>query len=145
MIQTIANCKILELPKIQDKRGTLTYLEALRHVPFEIRRAYWIYDVPGGEVRGGHAYKTLEEVIIAVSGSFDVAVNDGEDRRIFTMNRAYFGLYTPGMIWRDLENFSTNAVCLALASNPYDAGDYVRDHKLYRQLQKSGRQNDHGR
>ncbi|HEX9024711.1 MAG TPA: FdtA/QdtA family cupin domain-containing protein, partial [Geobacteraceae bacterium] len=97
-------------------------------IPFTIKRAYWIYDVPGGEVRGGHSYRTLQELIVAVSGSFDVVVDDGRERRVFSLNRSYYGLYVPNMIWRDLENFSTNSLCLILASEVYSEADYIRDY-----------------
>src|SRR3954453_20884968 len=107
----IAGCDIVELPRIEDARGNLTFVEGMSHVPFEIRRAYWIYDVPGGAVRGGHAYATLQEFMIALSGSFDVVVDDGRSRRTFTLNRSYRGLYVPQMMWRQVGNFSTNAVC----------------------------------
>jgi len=124
----IAGCDIVELPRIEDARGNLTFVEGMSHVPFEIRRAYWIYDVPGGAVRGGHAYATLQEFMIALSGSFDVVVDDGRSRRTFTLNRSYRGLYVPQMMWRQVGNFSTNAVCLILASAPFDESDYVRDY-----------------
>jgi dTDP-4-dehydrorhamnose 3,5-epimerase-like enzyme len=124
--------QMIELPRISDSRGTLTFLEAEQHVPFAIRRAYWIYDVPGGEVRGAHAYRQLHEFIIAVSGSFDVALDDGRAETVFPLNRAYQGLYVPSMLWRQLRNFSTNAVALILASAPYDADDYVRDYDEFR-------------
>lgn len=136
-MNTIDNIRIVELPKIQDPRGNLTFLESHRHIPFRIRRAYWIYDVPGGEVRGGHAYKQLQEFIISLSGSFDVILDDGESRRTFLLNRSYFGLYVPNMIWRQLENFSTNAVTLILASMPYEEGDYLRNYEHYLKLRKA--------
>jgi dTDP-4-dehydrorhamnose 3,5-epimerase-like enzyme len=125
------DCRIIQLPKIFDLRGNLTFVEGKRHIPFEIARVYWIYDVPGGEVRGGHAYRELQEFIIALSGSFDLVLDDGRTKKTFLLNRSYFGLYVPRMIWRHIENFSTNAVCLILASLPYSAGDYVRDYKLF--------------
>jgi hypothetical protein len=127
---TVDDCTILQLPKIPDVRGNLTYVEGGVHVPFSIRRVYWIYDVPGGEV-GGHAYRTLQEVIIALSGSFDVLVSDGVNRRTIPMNRSYYGLYVPQMMWRQLANFSTNAVCLILASNPFDESDYIRRYDTF--------------
>src|SRR4051812_6979368 len=129
---------LLELPRIADSRGTLTFLEAEHHVPFAIRRAYWIYDVPGGEVRGAHAYRTLQEFIIAVSGSFDVALDDGRVESLFPLNRAYQGLYVPSLLWRQLRNFSTNSVALILASEPYDETDYVRDYDEFRGLVRHG-------
>jgi WxcM-like, C-terminal. len=131
---TVADCRIIELPRIIDPRGNLTFLEGQRHVPFAIRRVYWIYDVPGGEVRGGHAYRQLEEVVISLSGSFDVVVDDGGQKRVISLNRSYYGLLLPRMIWRHVENFSTNSVCLAVASTPYDVRDYVRDYDEFRRL-----------
>ena len=104
--------RIINLPKIEDQRGNLTFVEELNHIPFKIKRVYWIYDVPGGEVRGGHAYKKNQEFIIALSGSFDVIINDGNRRKKFSLNRSYYGLYVPNMLWRSLENFSTNSLCL---------------------------------
>ncbi len=124
----VQECKIIELPKVSDPRGNLTFIEGDRNIPFTIKRAYWIYDVPGGEVRGGHSYRTLQELIVAVSGSFDVVVDDGRERRVFSLNRSYYGLYVPNMIWRDLENFSTNSLCLILASEVYSEADYIRDY-----------------
>jgi dTDP-4-dehydrorhamnose 3,5-epimerase-like enzyme len=129
MTAPTAHCRLIDLPKIPDARGNLTFIEGGEHVPFAIRRAYWIYDVPGGERRGGHAYRTLEEFFVALSGSFDVVVDDGRgDVRHVVLNRSYFGLHVPPMTWRHLENFSTNAVCLILASQRYDEADYLRDH-----------------
>ena len=128
MIHTLEDCYTAELPKIHDPRGNLTFVEQNRHVPFEIRRAYWIYGVPGGEKRGGHAYRRLHEMIIVLSGSLEVHLDDGTRRRTQLMSRSYVGLYVPNMIWRELESFSTNAVCLILASEPYSEADYIRDH-----------------
>ncbi|MEA1967687.1 MAG: FdtA/QdtA family cupin domain-containing protein [Thermodesulfobacteriota bacterium] len=119
---------IIELPKIHDPRGNLSFLESMRHIPFRIKRSYWIYDVPGGEVRGGHAYKKLHEFFIALSGSFDVVVDNGKNNRIFSLNRSYFGLYVPNMMWREIKNFSTNSVCLILSSLPYSKDDYLRKY-----------------
>jgi hypothetical protein len=131
-LRALRDCQIVQLPKISDPRGNLTFAESRRNIPFEIRRAYWIYDVPGGENRGGgHAYRTLEEFVIALSGSFDVVVDDGTESRQFTLNRSYFGLHLPSTLWRRIENFSTNAVCLVLASGPYDVDDYIRDHEAF--------------
>ncbi len=121
----------IELPTVTDPRGKLTFVEGDRHVPFPIRRAYWIYDVPGGEVRGGHAYRALEEVMIAISGSFDVRLDDGVRSEVVSLNRSYYGLHVPPMTWRQLENFSTNGVCLILASLPYSEGDYIRDRDAF--------------
>jgi hypothetical protein len=127
--------ELIKLPKILDGRGNLSFMENNKHIPIEIKRVYWIYDVPGGEIRGGHAYKKLNEVIIALSGSFDVAVVDGTGReQIFNLNRSYEGLYVPGMTWRQLRHFSTNAVSIILASRPYEPEDYIYDYNLFRTL-----------
>lgn len=125
------DCKTTPLPKISDDRGNLSFIEVGRPVPFIIQRTYWIYDVPGGEVRGGHAYKELQEFFVALSGSFDVVLDDGKERKIVSLNRSYFGLYVPNMIWRHLENFATNSVCLIMASLPYSKEDYIRDYESY--------------
>lgn len=117
--------RIIELPKILDKRGNISIIEEIKNVPFKIKRTHWIYDVPGGEKRGGHAYKNNEEFIVALSGSFDVVVDDGKERKIFSLNRSYYGLYVPNGIWREMNNFSTNAVALVLDSTEYDAEDYI--------------------
>ena len=124
----------INLPKISDPRGNLSFLESGNHIPFEIKRAYWIYDVPGGQIRGGHAYKTLNEFIIALSGSFDVVLDDGKKEEIFSLNRSYYGLYVPNGIWRRLENFSTNSLCLILASEVYNPDDYIYDYYKFKQL-----------
>ncbi len=124
--------KIISFPKILDDRGNLSFIENDTHIPFEIERAYWIYDVPGGEVRGGHAYKELQEVIIALSGSFDVAIDDGKGReQVYNLNRSYEGLYVPGMTWRQIRHFSTNSVALILASLPYKEKDYIYNYNEY--------------
>jgi dTDP-4-dehydrorhamnose 3,5-epimerase-like enzyme len=128
---SLADCRIIDLPKISDPRGNLTFLEGGKHIPFDIKRAYWIYDVPGGEKRGGHAYKSLHEFIIALSGSFDVVINDGREKKTFSLNRSYFGLYVPSMMWRTIENYSTNGVTLILASEHYDPNDYIRDYTAF--------------
>jgi mannose-6-phosphate isomerase-like protein (cupin superfamily) len=117
--------RLLELPRIPDRRGNLTFLEGSDHVPFTIARVYWIYEVPGGAQRGGHAYHRLEEVFVALSGSFDLVLDDGRTSRTCQLNRSYLGLYVPPLTWRRLENFSTNAVCLILASRPYEEDDYL--------------------
>lgn len=119
--------KIIQLPKIQDPRGNLSFFENLGQIPFEIARTYWIYDVPGGETRGSHAFKEQQEFVIALSGSFDVVLNDGEKEEKFTLNRSYHGLYIPKMVWRTLENFSTNSLALIVSDKMYDEGDYIRD------------------
>jgi dTDP-4-dehydrorhamnose 3,5-epimerase-like enzyme len=131
---SVAGCAVVALPRIRDPRGNLTFIESERHVPFVVRRTYWIYDVPGGEVRGGHAYRELDEMVVSLSGSFDVVLDDGRDKRVVSLNRSYYGLLVPRMIWRHLENFSTNAVGLVLASTAYDAADYIRDYEEFRRL-----------
>ena len=123
--------RMIEFPKILDKRGNLSFFENDKHIPFSIARAYWIYDVPGGETRGGHAYQTLHEVIVALSGSFSVVLNDGSEEKIFTLNRSYYGLYVPKMIWRHLEDFSTNSLALIVASEAYNANDYIRNFEVF--------------
>jgi hypothetical protein len=125
------DCNIISLPKIQDPRGNLSFIETGRSLPFVIQRTYWIYDVPGGEIRGGHAYLELQEFFIALSGSFDVVLDDGKERKTVSLNRSYFGLYVPSMIWRHLENFATNSVCLIIASLPYAKENYIRDYESY--------------
>ena len=137
MGETVEHCRLLDFPKIHDPRGNLTFVEAEEHVPFAIRRVYWIYGVPGGEKRGGHAYRELHEVVIALSGSFQVHVDDGVRRSSHLLNRGYVGLYVPNMIWRELDHFSTNAVCLILASARYDPDDYVRDKLEYLAAQRA--------
>ncbi len=118
---------ISQLPKFLDKRGNLSFIEEFKQIPFKIERTYWIYDVPGGEHRGGHAYKQNEEFIIALSGSFDVILNDGSESKVYSLNRSYYGLYVPKGLWREMNNFSTNSLALVLASRPYDENDYIRD------------------
>lgn len=120
------NAEILQLPKILDRRGNLSVIEQFSNVPFKIERCFWIYDVPGGETRGGHAYKNTQEFIVALSGSFDVIINDGIKEHKFSLNRSYYGLYVPDMTWRQMLNFSTNSLALVLASTPYKADDYIR-------------------
>jgi dTDP-4-dehydrorhamnose 3,5-epimerase-like enzyme len=127
----LSDCRIVELPKISDPRGNLTFVEGGVHIPFDIKRVYYLYDVPGGAERGGHAHKALHQLIVAMSGSFDVLLDDGQEKRRFHMNRSYFGLYVCPMIWRELDNFSSGAVCMVLASNLYDPEDYYRDYGLF--------------
>jgi dTDP-4-dehydrorhamnose 3,5-epimerase-like enzyme len=134
---TIDDCVTIQLPKIPDVRGNLTYIEGSTHVPFTMHRVYWIYDVPGGEVRGGHAYRELQEVLVAMSGSFDVTVRDGFRSKTVTLNRSYNGLYIPRMMWRQVGNFSTNAVCLVLASAAYDESDYIRHYDVLQTLRSA--------
>lgn len=132
----IEDVRLIQLPKILDDRGNLTFFENEKQLPFTMARSYWIYDVPGGEVRGGHAYKTLQEFIIALSGSFDILLDDGHSQKRFTLNRSYLGLYIPKMIWRHMENFSTNSVALIVADKPYDEAEYIRDITLYKNQQQ---------
>lgn len=128
--------KIIDLPKFLDARGNLSFIEELKHVPFEIKRSYWIYDVPGGEVRGGHAYRENEEFIVALSGSFSVILNDGNQEKEYHLNRSYYGLYVPKMLWRKMENFSTNSLALVLSSTSYNEHDYIRDYEEFKILTK---------
>ncbi|MDX5447031.1 MAG: FdtA/QdtA family cupin domain-containing protein [Bacteroidota bacterium] len=126
--------RIIDLPKVEDPRGNLTFLQSPGALPFDVKRVFWTYDVPGGDVRGGHAYKQQQEVIIALCGSFDVKTVDQEGvERIFHMNRSYVGLWLPPMVWRHIENFSTNAISLHLSDREFDAGDYIRDHGNFEQ------------
>ena len=124
---TLNDVKIINLPKIPDPRGNLSFIEEHHHVPFKIERTYWIYDVPGGQIRGGHAFKEQQELVVAISGSFDVIINDGKEENRFHLNRSYFGLYIPCGLWRQMDNFSTNSVVLVLSSTLYDEADYTRD------------------
>lgn len=128
---SIDNCQILQLPKIADPRGNLTFIEGGSHIPFDIRRVYYLYDVPGGAERGGHAHKALHQLIIAMSGSFDVLLDDGKEKKRVHLNRSYSGLYVCPMIWRELDNFSSGSVCMVLASNIYDESDYYRDYNEF--------------
>lgn len=134
MNNTFLSPGLVDLPKFLDQRGNLSFIEEENHLPFRIKRVYWIYDVPGGEHRGGHAFRNTEELIVALSGSFDVVLNDGKKEHRFSLNRSYYGLYVPAMIWRVLENFSTNSLALIIASTEYEANDYIRDFELFRQL-----------
>jgi hypothetical protein len=125
---TINDCRLIELPKVVDRRGNLTFIEGGRHVPFEIRRVYYLYDVPGGAERGGHAHKDLHQFLVAMSGSFDVWIDGGHGKHRFHLNRSYYGLYVCPMIWRQIDNFSSGSVCMVLASEFYDEKDYYRDY-----------------
>jgi dTDP-4-dehydrorhamnose 3,5-epimerase-like enzyme len=125
------SAQLINLPRILDERGNLSFIEENNHIPFKIKRVYWIYDVPGGEVRGGHAYKTLHEFIVALSGSFDVVIHDGQTEKKYSLNRSYYGLFVPKMFWRKLENFSTNALCLILSSDLYNPQDYIKDFNTF--------------
>lgn len=128
---SLDTCRIIDLPKIADPRGNLTFVEGGNHIPFDIKRAYYLYDVPGGAERGGHAHKDLHQLIIAMSGAFDIVLDDGGMQRRFHLNRSYFGLYVCPMIWREMNNFSSGAVCLVLASNKYDESDYYREYDSF--------------
>ena len=130
------NCGLVELPKISDVRGNLTFIEGDRHVPFDIKRVYYLYDVPGGAERGGHAHKALHQLIVAMSGSFDVVLDDGAEKKRFHLNRSYQGLYVCPMIWRELDNFSSGSVSMVLASNYYDEADYYRDYSDFKNALK---------
>ena len=136
---TIEQVKLIELPRFLDARGNLSLVEQNNHVPFEIKRTYWIYDVPGGEDRGGHAFKENQEVIIALSGAFDVVVDDGKTRKTFSLNRSYYGLYVPAGLWRTMENFSTNSFALEFGSMHYDAEDSVRNYDEFLKLKQDGK------
>lgn len=135
---TVKDVKIIELPKFTDPRGNLSFVEQLNHIPFEIKRTYWIYDVPGGEERGGHAFKENQEVVIALSGAFDVVVDDGKTKKTFNLNRSYYGLYIPAGLWREMDNFSTNSLALEFGSIHYDPNDYIRDYETYLKMKKDG-------
>ncbi|MES2654547.1 MAG: FdtA/QdtA family cupin domain-containing protein [Bacteroidota bacterium] len=125
---------VIELPKFLDPRGNLSFIEDDNQIPFKIERTYWIYDVPGGEVRGAHAYKTLQEFIVALSGSFDIVLHNGKQEHRFHLNRSYYGLYVPKMYWRSMENFSTNSVAMIVADQIYDENEYIRDFDTFKQL-----------
>ncbi len=130
---------IIQLPKFLDTRGNLSFIEQQNHIPFVIRRTYWLYDVSGGECRGGHAYKENEEFIVALSGSFDVIIDDGKVKNTFTLNRSYYGLYVPKGLWREMDNFSTNSLAMILSSTDYNANDYVRDYDEFLKLKNDGK------
>jgi hypothetical protein len=140
--RSVYDAAMIRFPRIEDVRGNLTFIEGGNHVPFAIARTYWIYDVPGGESRGSHAYRNLEECIIALSGSFEVLLDDGQAQKVITLTRAYYGLYVPKMIWRRMQNFSTNSVALVLASKPYDPQEYIRSYRDYCRLNQ-GWNDDH--
>lgn len=131
-------CKVLTFPKVTDFRGNLSFIEENRQVPFDIKRVYYLYDVPSGATRGGHAHKQLQQLIIALSGSFDVILDDGFKKRKFFLNRPHYGVYIPPKIWRELENFSSNSVALALVSEVYDESDYIREYSDFKKMVKNG-------
>lgn len=135
---SIDDVKLIELPKFADPRGNLSFVEQMNHIPFEIKRTYWIYDVPGGEARGGHAFRQNEEFIVALSGAFDVIVDDGKEKKRFALNRSYYGLYIPAGLWRTMENFSTNSLALEFGSIHYDRADYVEDYDQFLKLKSNG-------
>lgn len=136
---SIKDVRIIDLPKFLDARGNLSFAEQNNHIPFEIKRTYWIYDVPGGESRGGHAFKENQEVVIALSGAFDVVVDDGKNKKTFTLNRSYYGLFIPKGLWRTMENFSTNSLALEFGSEHYSVEDYIRDYDEFLKLKEDGK------
>jgi len=138
-IENMDKPRILNLPKIEDQRGNLSFIEEENHIPFKIKRTYWIYDVPGGQKRGGHAFKEQQELIVALSGSFDVVVDDGKTKQTFTLNRSYYGLYISAGMWRQMQNFSTNSLALVISSTHYNEMDYIRD---YQEIEKYRRAYD---
>ena len=129
--------QIIQLPKILDERGNLTFIEEEKHIPFKIERVYWIYDVPGGEIRGAHAFREQQELIVALSGSFDVEVDTGKEKQTFSLNRSYYGLYLPAGLWRQMQDFSTNSLALVLSSTTYDENDYIQDYDEFLKMRKS--------
>ncbi|MBS0200379.1 MAG: WxcM-like domain-containing protein [Proteobacteria bacterium] len=131
---SLQHCKIIDLPKVEDPRGNLTFIEAGQQAPFDIRRVYYLYDVPGGSQRGGHAHKALHQLLIAMSGSFDITLDDGKTRFKYHLNRSYYGLYIPPMIWREIDNFSSGSVCLVLASEHFSEDDYYRDYSHFQSV-----------
>ena len=137
---SIHDCKLIKLPKISDPRGNLTFVEGHNHIPFDIKRVYYLYDVPGGAERGGHAHKALQQLIIAISGSFDIHLDDGTERKTIHLNRSYDGLLIPTMIWREIDNFSSAAVCLVMASERYEESDYYRQYDEFAQAAKQKKQ-----
>lgn len=133
------SAQIINLPKILDPRGNLSFFENSNQIPFDIKRTYWIYDVPGGEMRGSHAFKESHEFIIALSGSFDIVLNDGEKEMKYSLNRSYYGLYVPNLLWRSIENFSTNSLALIVSSIPYDTADYIRDFDEFKVIRNEAK------
>lgn len=136
MNTTLSDIKIINLPKIEDPRGNLSFIEEENHIPFKIERTYWIYDVPGGQTRGGHVFKEQQEFIIALSGSFDIIIDDGKERKTFSLNRSYYGLYLPAGLWREMENFSTNSLAMILSSTVFSESDYIREYSDFIKFKK---------
>ena len=137
MKNSVLDVELIELPKIEDPRGNLSFLEEENHIPFKIERSYWVYDVPGGQVRGGHAFKEQQEFIIALSGSFDVVVDDGKEKKIYSLNRSYHGLFIPAGIWRQMQNFSTNSLAMMLSSTTFCEEDYIREYSQFLKFEGS--------
>lgn len=131
--------EIINLPKFLDGRGNLSFIEQEKHIPFIIHRIYWLYDVPGGEYRGGHAYKENEEFIVALSGSFDVIIDNGQRKQVFSLNRSYYGLFIPKGLWREMDNFSTNSLAMIISSTDFDIADYIRDYDEFLNLKRDGK------
>ena len=125
---SIKDCSLIDLPRVNDPRGNLTFIEGGRHIPFQLKRVFYLYDVPGGALRAGHALKQSQQFIIAASGSFDVVLDDGFEKRRYQLNRSYYGLYVPPLVWREIDNFSSNSICVVLASELFDEGDYYREY-----------------
>jgi dTDP-4-dehydrorhamnose 3,5-epimerase-like enzyme len=136
---SVDECRLIDLPRIKDERGNLTFIECGRHVPFDFKRVYYLYDVPGGATRAGHAHKTLQQFLIAMSGSFNVTVDDGYQRKTFSLNRSYYGLYIAPMIWREIDDFSSGSVCLAVVSDFFDESDYYRSYEEFLGKVRAGR------
>ena len=134
MYTQLSEAKLIKLPKIEDPRGNLSFIEEEKHIPFKIERTYWIYDVPGGETRGGHAFKEQQEFIVALSGSFDVILDDGIEKKTYSLNRSYYGLYLPAGIWRQMENFSTNSLAIIMSSTKFSEDDYIRNYQQFLKL-----------
>ena len=134
----VADCHLIDLPKVNDARGNLTFIEGERHVPFDIRRVFYLYDVPGGSTRAGHALKTCHQFIVSLSGAFDVVLDDGSEKKRFHLNRSHYGLYVTPLTWRELDNFSSNSVCLVLASEPFEESGYFRDYDAFLQAVRGG-------
>lgn len=137
-MMTVEDVQVIELPRFLDSRGNLSFAEQLNHIPFEIKRTYWIYDVPGGESRGGHAYILNQEFVVALSGAFDVIVDDGHQKKSFTLNRSYYGLFIPAGLWREMGNFSTNSLALEFGSEHFSKEDYIRDYELFKTMKANG-------